>query len=237
MKKLQPKVRKQEEVKQEPKFDIEYNDYEYKFYEENAPGAMPEYLQGNRYDIGRFKAAVDPNKPIRRKVSRMYRIKALDLLSDDKKPKRREFLTVVEDWYGKRADGTDVPPVSEHKNGVYNELKKNPDGSIETTNNLIYYIPFDKETVDEWIDLSYGTDKETIQFWVDTKQGSKRKQVEYDDFVNKSWDELVEMIDRKTDYQSVDVLVKQIERQQKQIDELLEANKDKQHRKTERREI
>lgn len=230
MKKLQPKVRKEVTVKQEPKPQIEYNDYEYKFYEENAPGSMPEYLQGSRYDIGRFFAAIDPNKPIRRKVSRMYRIKALDFLAEDDKPKRREFLTVVEDWYGKRADNTDVPPVSEHKNGVYNELRKNPDGSVEATGNLIYYIPFSKETVDEWIELSHGTDKETIQFWVDTKQGSKRKQFDYDDFVNKSWDELVEMIDQRRDTKSVDALVKLIEKQQKQIDDLLEANKNERKR-------
>ena len=222
MKKLQPKVQKKQEVKQEPKFDIEYNDYAEKFYLEN-PGAMPEHFNE---DIFRFKAAVDPSKGIRRKITRMYRIKALDLLSEDDKPKRKEFLTVVEDWYGKRADGTEVSPVSEHKNGVYYELRKNPDGSIETTNNQIYYIPFSKENVDEWIELSHGTDKDTIQFWVDTKAGARRKQFEYDDFVNKKWDDLVAVIDSKNENnKTIESLTQLVAKQQEQIDQLLKAKK------------
>jgi len=226
MKKLIPKVQKKQEVKQEPKIDIEYNDYEYKFYQENASDKMPYHMQPGKYDIGRFKAAVDPNKPIRRKITRMYRIKALDLLSDSDKPKRKEFLTVVEDWYGKRVDGTDVPPVSEHKNGVYNELRLNQDGSVETTNNLIYYIPFSKENVDEWIDMSYGTDKDTIQFWVDAKTGARRKQFDYDDFVNKKWDELVQEIDAKTnDNRTIEQLTALVSKQQEQIDALLNEKK------------
>ena len=229
MKKLIPKATKEETVKQEPKITIDYNDYEYKFYTENAPDRIPPQYQDNFYDIHRFLAAVDPHKEIKRKVSRMYRVKALDFISDPDKPKRAEFLVVVEDWYGKRADGTDVPPVSEHKNGVYHKLVKKQNGEVEVTNDLIYYIPFNKENVDEWINQSYLTDKDTIQYWVDTKSGARRKQFEYDEFVNNTWDELVEKIDAKPSAnRTIDTLTALVQKQQEQIDQLIQnANKRK----------
>ena len=176
--------------------------------------------------IREFLSAVDPYKDVRRNVTRMYRVKALDFLTDPDKPTRREFLTVVEDWYGKRADGTDVPPVRDHKNGVYNELKVE-NGEPAITGNLIYYIPFSKEEVDEWIDQSWITDKESIEFRVDTKQGSKRKQFDYDDFVNLSWEELVQRMDNRNDTtnKTIETLTSLVQRQQQQIDALLEVKK------------
>ena len=88
MKRLTAKAKKSSKANQEPKIEIEYNDYVQKWYKENGL-QLPERLN---IDVRRFLAAVDPTKPIRRQVTRMYRIKALDLLTDEEHPKRKEFL-------------------------------------------------------------------------------------------------------------------------------------------------
>ena len=203
MKRLTSKAIKSRNVKQEPKIEIDYNDYQYKWYKQNGL-EVPERLNE---DVRRFIAAVDPSKPIRRNVTRMYRIKALDFLSDEDHPKKKEFLVVVEDWFGKRADNTEAPPVRDHINGVFLELKVDANNNVETTNNRMYYIPFTKEEVDEWIDRSYLQEKDNIKFVIDTKQGSRRKEISYDEFVNSTWDELERKIDeRPIDRQNAQLL-------------------------------
>lgn len=193
MKRLKTKAVNRRNVTQEPKIEIDYNDYQYKWYKQNGL-EVPQRLND---DVRRFIAAVDPSKPIRRNVTRMYRIKALDFLSEDDHPKKKEFLVVVEDWFGKRADNTEVPPVRDHVNGVFNELKLTDNNNVDTTGNRIYYIPFSKEEVDEWLDRSYLQDKDSILFVVDTKQGGRRKPFTYDEFVNSSWEELETKIDER----------------------------------------
>jgi len=215
MKRLIAKAKKSSKANQEPKIEIDYNDYVQKWYRENGL-QIPERLN---IDVRRFLAAVDPTKPIRRQVTRMYRIKALDLLTDEEHPKKKEFLTVVEDWYGKRADGTEVPPVSEHKHGVYNEHKINDQGNVEVTSNLIYYIPFSKTEVDEWIDRSYLQEKDNILFVVDTKRGARRKEFSYEDFVKLSWDELERKIDERPGSQNTTELLNIIAELQRQLKE------------------
>ena len=215
MKRLTAKAKKSSKANQEPKIEIEYNDYVQKWYKENGL-QLPERLN---IDIRKFLAAVDPTKPIRRQVTRMYRIKALDLLTDEEHPKRKEFLTVVEDWYGKRADGTEVPPVSEHKHGVYNEHKLDEHGNVQVTTNLIYYIPFSKTEVDEWIDKSYLQEKDNILFVVDTKRGARRKEFSYEDFVKLSWDELEKKIDERPGSQNTTELLNIIAELQRQLKE------------------
>jgi hypothetical protein len=215
MKRLISTAKKSSKAIQEPKIEIDYNDYVEKWYKDNRL-EIPERLN---LEVRKFLAAVDPSKPVRRNVTRMYRVKALDLLSDSEHPKRREFLTVVEDWFGKRADGTDVPPVRDHKHGVYNEHRINEQGNVVTTSNLIYYIPFSKTEVDEWLDRSYLQDKDNILFVVDTKRGSRRKEFSYEDFVKLSWDELERKIDERPGSANTTELLNIIAELQRQLKE------------------
>jgi hypothetical protein len=232
MEKLIPQIKKDVNVEQEPKVTIEYNDYEYRWLTENGFSDWVKTQQGQNGKINanfrarEFLAKVEPSK-IKRNTTRMYRVKELDFITNPNKPKRREFLKVIEDWYGKAADGSDVAPVRDHINGMYQEFRRNEKGEPEATGTIIYYIPFTKANVDEWVNQSYLNDRDTIQFWVDTKQGFRRKQVSYEDFVNLKWDELVAKIDAKPSESNAVVaqLMSVVEKQQAQIEQLLKKGK------------
>lgn len=145
-----------------------------------------------------FLSQVDTSKgEIERKVTKICRVKAVD--QKDKQKKRKEFIYYYENWYGKDWVGNDIPPVTDHVEGIYYEqltqniINKNRiTGKKRTGQQIVYYIPFSKQAVDKIIENSVGSDKETILF--NFSNGPLGYEFPYDVFVNESFDNLARML-------------------------------------------
>lgn len=123
----------------------------------------------------RFLSEVDVSKgPIERTVTRMFRLKAIDLSTT--KRERKENIYYEEDWEGKNWLGIPIRnPVREHIEGRYMEQLKGPVFDRQTATHIEYkydgqreryYIPSTKKKVDEIIAISAHSSKENIVFIV-----------------------------------------------------------------------
>ena len=186
--------------KQKPK--LEYNDKTYQSYVDNGFDHMLDDLHKVKR-VHNFKedflnrASLEKG-PIRFKVNSFMRLKAIDYTS--KNNARKEFMTYSVDWIAKDFMGDDIVEqhVLEHIEGVYQEqLKKTVTNRGQITGyermgeRTVYYIPWDRKTMDKLIDDSVGTDKETITYTV--KFLSSRTQFTYEQFATLSYEQLSDM--------------------------------------------
>lgn len=186
--------------KQKPK--LEYNDKTYQSYVDNGFDHMLDDLHKVKR-VHNFKedflnrASLEKG-PIRFKVNSFMRLKAIDYTS--KNNARKEFMTYSVDWIAKDFMGDDIveQQVLEHIEGVYQEqLKKTVTNRGQITGyermgeRTVYYIPWDRKTMDKLIDDSVGTDKETITYTV--KFLSSRTQFTYEQFATLSYEQLSDM--------------------------------------------
>lgn len=183
---------------------MKFNDKTYQSYVDNGfADSIPNDVEFPVKQKREFLSRVDESKePVKRKVTKIVRVKALD--SSSKKYEKKEYLYYWEEWSGKNWLGQTIDPPSEHMEGFWDEqekepvVKQNQKGEYEVVGykrsgqHRVYDIPFSKEAVDKIIEKSVGTDKGSIIFLV--KEGIRRDEFTYDEFVNYSWDELVDIL-------------------------------------------
>ena len=107
-----------------------------------------------------------------------------------------------ENWREKNWLGQSIPPVSDLVEGVYE--KQNLESVIDKKGEIIghersgqhtvYYVPFSKKKVDEIIDSSDGSNRDGIVFTVKNGQEMRNDKYNYDQFVNLSFVELVDLM-------------------------------------------
>jgi len=181
---------------------IEYNNKTWESYRAN--GFLPEdpdELKAFPVDKWerRFLSVVDPSKgEIQRKVTKIVRLKAVDY--NTKKQERKEYLIYYEDWFGKDWNGSQVPPVREHVEGLYYRQEREPvyvdrrmDHYERSGQTPIYYIPFSKKAVDDIISKSVGTDEDTIIFLVKFTPNDRDDSFNYKQFTNLSFTDLYKL--------------------------------------------
>lgn len=156
-----------------------------------------------------FLSAVDRRKQeIKIKISRIFRITAIERLPDKSKKgglgpaSRKEFLYWLEQWDGVNWAGAKVAPVTEHVEGYYYEQLTEPliinnrvQGVQRTGQRQRYYVPFTKKNLDAIIqrmDPEIG-DKESITYVVMTPN-QRNGDYSYDQFANESWESCVTMM-------------------------------------------
>jgi hypothetical protein len=182
------------------KAKLEYNDKTFQDYIANGfdPTVPGEEVDKQERE---FLNEADPKNKfgIRRKVSRINRIKEVDL--DSPKLERKEFLTWVEEWTAKNWKGQDVAPFREHWEGIwYRQLKKPITDEKEhiiigyerTGQETMYDMPFNQTNVDKIIARSIGSDKESIIFYVESP--GRAGHFTYKQFVSLSWEECMDML-------------------------------------------
>lgn len=200
-------IKPQETEKQKPK--LEYNDKTYQSYIENGfEQHIPEKIKRVHDFKTDFLNRVDLSKaPITFRYNNFVRLKAIDYSS--KKHERKEFMTWSVDWLAKdwKGDAIRNRAVMEHIEGVYQEQLKEritKEGQFvgyeRVGEQTVYYIPWNKKTLDEKIEESVGTDRETITYTV--KFLSNRTQFTYDQFANLSYQELDELQQKYKDPRS-----------------------------------
>ena len=136
-------------------------------------------------------------KPIEREVTKIVRIRTRDYTS--KKREYKDFLYWFENWFGVDWLGQKIPPVTDHVEGIYMEQEMEPVvknmelvGYKRLVEYPVYYIPFSKEKVDEIIESSTKNVVSDIQFVV-KGQTYRTGGYTYEQFVNSSFDECIEM--------------------------------------------
>lgn len=189
---------KPDNEKTKPKLD--YNDKTYQSYLENGfEEHIPDKLKWVHDFHEDYLNRVDLSKgPIRFRINSFMRLKAIDYSS--KNQARKEFMTYSADWLAKDWKGDDIRQrqVLEHIEGIYQEQLKEKvtdRGQITGYERIgerpIYYIPWDRKTMDKLIDESVGTDRETINYVV--KFLSNRTAFTYEQFATMSFQELSDM--------------------------------------------
>lgn len=170
----------------------EYNDKTEQSYVKQGL-KVPERLD---FQIKNFLSEVDTTKgDIEKTVTKIVRIKAIDYT--DKKKKQKEFMYWYENWNGKDWQSRKVSPVTDHVEGIYKEQEVEPiiernkkTGVKRSGEHTIYYIPYNKEKVDELITNSIGTEKETIKYVIKTPT-QRNDDFTYEQFTSLSFDECV----------------------------------------------
>lgn len=180
---------------EEPETELtEYNKRtEQSYIEKGLP--VPQRLD---WEVKNFLAQYDPARgPIEKKVTKIVRVKEVDLLSPKKE--RKEFMYWYENWDAKDWTGSDLPSVGDHVEGFYMEQTTAPIqeknrvvGHKRTGEKKVFYIPFSKEKMDEVIASSIGTDKDTIIYLLKTPQ-FRDDRFNYEQFANNSFEELIKI--------------------------------------------
>ncbi len=212
------------------KQQIEYNNRTEQSYISNGLEA-PETLD---YQEKNFLSKVDPEaEPIQRTVTKIVRLKAIDYNSP--KLERKEYIIYYENWTGRDWLKRIIPPVTDHIEGKYNEVITEPVyqqqelfGYKYSGKKEVHYIEFSKENVDSIIEKSIGSNRENIKdLFVDGPLGYE---FPYDEFVNKSYEELVSMLISPGGPKTV-LQKQQLERfqkQQEQQQQIIKQQKQKQ---------
>ncbi len=175
-----------------------------------------------------FLSKVDTNiEPITRTVTKIVRFKAIDYNSP--KLERKEYIIYYENWTGRDWLKRIIAPVTDHIEGKYNEVITEP---VYQQQELVgykysgkkekHYIEFSKEKVDEIIDNSIGSNRENIKYlFVDGPLGYE---FPYDEFVNKSYEELVSMLISPGGPKTI-LQKQQLERYQQEQEQLIKQRK------------
>jgi len=179
---------------------LDYNDKTFQHFLDEGFDPTKGLGEVNNVEIDKnerqFLQVADVTKqPIRRKVTRINRIKEIDLLSPNRE--RKEFLTWLEEWEGIDFKGADVQPWREHWEGFWQRIIKKPitdpeehmiTGYEAIGLEKIYDTPFNKTNVDKIIKSSTGSDKDTISFFIQDSRGNS-DYFTYQQFVDLPWEE------------------------------------------------
>jgi hypothetical protein len=158
-----------------------------------------------------FLSQVDIRRQdIERTVTKIVRLKAIDYSTE--KLERKEYLYYYENWEGVNWLGIRIAPVTDHVEGYYYEQLKKTDFDPRTGEPIkykragqreVYYMPFDKKTVNEIIKNSAHSNQENIIYTVkfaaqdwDGKQPNRigtRFEVPYEQFTSYSFKDLYEL--------------------------------------------
>jgi hypothetical protein len=197
---LRSSIKPEQQIEDKP--ILKYNNKTWLSYEANGfLPTDPEDLR--RFPVDRFErrflSMVDISKgEIQRKVRKIIRLKAIDY--NTKKQERKEYLVYIEDWFGKSWDGSPVPPVRGHWEGVYYEQERQPvyvnrrmSHYERSGQHEVHYIPFSKKAVDEIIESSTGTDIDTIKYLVKFTPNDRDDTFNYQQFTNLSFTELYKL--------------------------------------------
>lgn len=187
-----------EDFKQRIKWD--WNNKARKSYQENDL-EIDDKQEHQDFQVKHFFSKVDHKKkyvPVR-SVTKIVRCKAVDV--DSKVQEQKEYLYYYENWYGKDWLGRDIPPVTDHLQGRYQEqvvADKIDDfgdviGRERKDPRLRYYIPFSKKAVDDIISTSDNTDKNNIKFCFKGSQ-FRNDDFTYEQFVNSPYELMEEML-------------------------------------------
>jgi len=145
-------------------------------------------------DERRFLDQVDLSKgQIKRIITKFIRLKATDPVDN----KRKEYMYYFETWQAMDMFGNEVDPVTSHIEGMYHEIKvrypiKNNMRQKEPVPNgggTVYYIPWNRKTLDRIIKRSFGGDRETMKFVVKVSE-TQRAEYSYEQFANLPFIEL-----------------------------------------------
>jgi hypothetical protein len=212
-------VKKEDNIKSK----LSYNSKTIESYKKNGLD-IPDNLD---YQERMFISKVSVNEKLGHKikitVTKIVRIRAPDYST--KRLERKEFLYYFENWNGKDWVGRKIAPVTDHVEGLYNELEMEPKindrmeltGYKRSGQHTVYYIPFSKEKVDEIIENSVGSDKDTIKFlFTDNGLGFE---FPYEIFVNLDYQSLVKILispNPKAEVQKLQLEVWQQQQQQQQ---------------------
>jgi hypothetical protein len=190
----------QEDSKQRIKW--EWNNKTRQSYIENgvSKDKIPRHVEAADYQVKQFLSKVDHKGkfvPVR-SVTKIVRIKATDW--DTEHQEQKDYLYWYENWYGKDWLGRDIAPVTDHVQGVYEEIlmkdKINDYGDVEgrerNGSRTKYYVPFSKEAVDKIIATSDNTDKNNISFVFKSSQ-MRTGDYTYEQFCNSKREEMDEI--------------------------------------------
>ena len=159
-----------------------------------------------------FLNDVDIRKmPIQRSVTTMIRLRAPDYSGEGPKYQTKEWIYYKEEWEGKNVFDVPIFMRNEHYEGFYTKRFLKPElnqltGEMENVldnpkSKVLYYIPWNKKTIDDIIAQSATTDKDSIRFVVkfsredSVAQGynarmATRSQFSYEQFATWDWEDV-----------------------------------------------
>lgn len=195
-------VQGQEEEQENP--FTEYNNRTYQSYVKNGfADKIPHGVEAPDTRLKQFISRVDLTKDYERNIMTIVRLKTRNYMSTEKSKPEKESLVYQEEWVGKNWLG-EILRCHENFEGVYKEIDSVPEvkwndnvgrsevvGKKMSGSHEVYYIPFSKEKVDEIIAKS-DSDKTEIKYCV--KYEGRRDYFTYDEFVNYSWEQLVDVL-------------------------------------------
>jgi len=197
--KSEPVVQPEEDFSSKSRIDRDWNNRSRLSYIENEQ-KIPRHIEGADFQVAQFLSKVDHKGkfvPVR-SVTRIVRTRATDW--DTPHQEKKDYVYWYEDWYGQDWLGRDIAPVTEHVQGVYEEVimkdKINDYGDVEGKEKkgerIRYYVPFSKKAVDDIIATSNNTDAKNIKFIFKGNQ-FRTGDWTYDQFVNSTWEEMEEI--------------------------------------------
>src|SRR4030095_6338465 len=154
--------------------NFEYNDKTFRSYA--AKGlTVPDHV-----DYQEIKFLADMNedtiKQVERRITRVVRIMAPDLLSGNKKRVFKDYMFYFENWYGVDWKGEDIAPVTDHIEGMYYEqdvkpepfVRGKPTGKFRRTGqHEVYYLEYSKEKLDEILENNNSADRDEIMYVIE----------------------------------------------------------------------
>ena len=183
---------------------LQYNNRTFQSYvKNNFADRSPHVVEAPNTRLKQFISRIDLTKDYERKIMTIVRFKTRNYASTDKRKPEKEFLVYQEEWIGKNWLGEKLR-CHENFEGVYREVDSAPEvkwndnvgrsevvGKVMTGSHEVYYILYNKEKVDEIIAKS-DSDKTEIKYCV--KYEGRRDYFTYDEFVNYSWEQLVDVL-------------------------------------------
>lgn len=112
------------EAKKKKKIDFPYNNKTVESYTKNGLKAPDNLDMQERLFLSRVSVDEKAEHNIRKEITKICRIKAIDYSS--KKLERKEFIYFYENWHGVNWRGTKIPSVTDHVSGIYYEQELEP---------------------------------------------------------------------------------------------------------------
>lgn len=175
---------REEELRKRRELKFKYDALEYESYAKHGFQAPDVDHRSDKWEI-RFLSAVDPTKgPVKVRITKMFRIRAVDYDSQDHETK--EYLYYETEWRATQWNGNPLGP-TEHIEGKHQEQTKrlilgdfDPKTGQQDSHYVrdiprtVYTIPFSKKAVDEVLEnknpfgpdsLNVTPDKESVIYY------------------------------------------------------------------------